>query len=49
MISEADREAADAVRKRGNDAVHKRPDTGEALEVVRQTVQVLDALERTRR
>lgn len=48
MISDADRKAADAVRKRGNDAVHKRPDIGESLEVVRQTVQVLDALEKTR-
>lgn len=48
MISHADREAADAVRKRGNDAVHNRPDTGEALEVVRQTVLVLDSLEKAR-
>ena len=46
MISNADREAADAVRRRGNDAVHKWPDTGEAIEAVRQTVQVLDALEK---
>jgi len=44
MIGDEDRDAADAVRRRGNDAVHKRPDNGEALEVVRQTVQVLDAL-----
>lgn len=49
MITEADRDAADAVRKRGNDAVHKKPDSGEALECVRQTVQVLDALTQTRR
>ncbi|MGF1633057.1 MAG: DUF4145 domain-containing protein [Phycisphaerae bacterium] len=48
MISAEDRDAADAVRKRGNDAVHDRPATGQALEVVRQTVQVLDALERGR-
>lgn len=49
MISETDRDAATAVRKRGNDAVHKRPDTGEAMEMVRQTVQVLDGLEKGRR
>jgi len=46
IIEEGDRDAADAVRNRGNDAVHKKPDTGEALETVRQTVQVLDALTR---
>lgn len=49
MISEADRDAADGVRKRGNDAVHKKPDTGEAMEVIQQTLQVLDGLEKARR
>lgn len=49
MISEADRDAADAVRIRGNEAVHRRPDSGNAIEVVRHTVQVLDALEKNRR
>jgi hypothetical protein len=44
MIGQDDRMAADAVRDRGNKAVHEKPDTGDALEVVRQTVQVLDAL-----
>ena len=48
MIGDEDRDAADAVRKRGNDAVHKRPDSGEAMKVVRQTVQVLDALDSAR-
>ncbi len=42
-------DAADAVRDRGNEAVHKRPPSGEALEGIRQTVHVLDALEKTRR
>jgi len=49
MINEAERDAANAVRNRGNAAVHERPDSGEAMEVVRQTVQVLDALEKNRR
>ena len=49
MINEAERDAANAVRERGNAAVHERPDSGEAMEVVRQTVQVLDALEKNRR
>lgn len=49
MINEAERDAATAVRERGNAAVHERPDSGEAMEVVRQTVQVLDALEKNRR
>ncbi len=46
MIEQADREAADKVRKRGNDAVHKKPDKGDALDAVQKTVQVLDALEK---
>ena len=46
MISESDRDAADNVRGRGNDAVHKKPDTGDALEVIQKTIQVLDALEK---
>lgn len=41
-------DAADAVRDRGNKAIHRRPASGEALERVRQTVQVLDALAKTR-
>lgn len=44
MIKETDRKAANEVRNRGNDAVHKKPDEGDAMETVRQTLQVLDAL-----
>lgn len=45
MIDEDARKAADAVRERGNDAVHKTPDKGDAIDAVRQAVHVLDALE----
>ena len=44
MIEEADGKAADVVRKRGNDGVHKNPDKDDALDAVEKTLQVLDAL-----
>lgn len=48
LISPEDRNEADSVRDRGNDAVHKKPDSGDAWEAIRQTVQVVDALEKSR-
>jgi hypothetical protein len=39
-------DAADTVRERANRAVHRRPDSGEALEAVKQTIQALDGLAR---
>lgn len=48
MIDESEHDAADFVRDRGNEAVHRRPNGESALEVIRETLRVLDALERPR-
>ncbi len=40
---------ADKVRKDGNDAVHKSPSNADALPYIQKTVQVLDALDETKR
>jgi hypothetical protein len=47
-LTQEEFDAADTVRNRGNDAVHKKPAGSDALARVRETVQVLDGLEKTR-
>lgn len=46
-LTQEEFDAADTVRDRGNDAVHKKPAGSDALDCVRATVQTLDALENT--
>ena len=45
-LEDKDRDAADKMRDDGNKAVHRKPSSADALDCVRKTVQVLDALER---
>jgi hypothetical protein len=44
-----DRSDADAVRNAGNDGVHDKPSSDDALERIGQTIKVLDALEAARK